>query len=117
MYKNLKTENDTVCIDSVAPAGFVAVGAMGTTSMEEQTADNSQQAANAIGTHHDAMKSYLQSPRKGLNKKRNEAKTVVSVTWLFCLGRPTPRQEHSQGSRRWYQCQRSKKLERMARSP
>lgn len=91
-------------------AGFVAVGAMGTTSMEERTADNSQQAANAIGTHHDAMKSFLQSPRKGKNnkKKRNDGRVVPdSSVWD---DRPQGKNSPKPGSRRWYQCQRSKGL-------
>ena len=91
-------------------AGFVAVGAMGTTSMEERTADNSQQAANALGNHHDAMKSYLQSPRKGKNnkKKRNDGRVVPeSSVWD---DRPNGNNAPTPGSRRWYQCQRSKGL-------
>ena len=56
-------------------AGFVAVGAMGTTSMEDRTADNSKQAANAFGSYHDAMRSVVESPRKNdKNKKRKRQK-------------------------------------------
>ena len=47
MYKNRKTI--MLLVTLLLSAGFVAVGAIGTTSMEDRTADNSKQAANAFG--------------------------------------------------------------------
>ena len=75
MYKNRKTI--MLLVTLLLSAGFVAVGAIGTTSMEDRTADNSKQAANAFGSYHDAMRSVVvESPRKNdKNKKKKEAKT------------------------------------------
>lgn len=91
-------------------AGFVAVGAIGTTSIEERTADNSQQAANALGNHHDAMRSYLQSPRKRKNNKKNNKRNdgVVHPDSSVWNDVPQGNNAPKPGSRRWYQCQRSK---------
>ena len=110
MYKNRKTI--MLLVTLLLSAGFVAVGAIGTTSMEDRTADNSKQAANAFGSYHDAMRSVVvESPRKNdKNKKRkrqkqDDSRSPNSSSWDDdAKGKPV------RGSRRWYQCQRSKGL-------